>query len=190
MLQHLWGGIGAPAPAGELGAQNRAQKRVAEKGDSGSLATAPPLPPTERGPPLTWAPPPGSCGQRGELGDTSKSLSSSASPCVRGTLQGPGGGHGCSMSGCPRPYTPHYQRPWRGGNLLRGAGTPPQPAGQLPRMPLRAATPTHASRQAGRRPAEGDGLALSRDFRLWRAGPWEVHPGACVHWLSVEGFCC
>lgn len=88
-------------------------RRGSQRPDSRGLATAFLLPLAESGPPLTWAPPPGSCGQRGELGDTSKSFSSSASPAVRGRFQGPGGGHGCSMSGCPRLYNPHCQQTWR-----------------------------------------------------------------------------
>lgn len=101
--------------------------------------------PSRKRAPLTWAPPPGSCGQRGELGDTSKSLSSSASPSDRGRFQGPGGGHGCSMSGYPRPYNAHCQQTWREWNQLRRASRPSGP-GPLPRIPLLAATPTHAPR--------------------------------------------
>ena len=71
-------------------------------------------------------PPPGSCGQRGEPGDKSKSLSSSASPSARGRFQGPGGGHGCSMSGCPRPYNPTANGP---GLSSTRCAEPAAPAG-------------------------------------------------------------
>lgn len=118
-------------------------RRGSQRPDSRGLATAFLLPLAESGPPLTWAPPSGSCGQPGEVGDTSKSFSSSASPSVRGRFQGPGGGHGCSMSGCPRLYNPHRQQTWRQGIQLRGASRPSGP-GPLPRIPLLAATPTHA----------------------------------------------
>lgn len=76
-----------------------------------SLPSAPLPPGTQAA--LTWAPPPGTGGQWEEEGDTSKSLSSSASPTVLGKLQGPGGGHGCSMSRWPGPDNRHRQPPRR-----------------------------------------------------------------------------
>lgn len=78
----------------------------------GRLPASPPLPPGTQAA-LTWAPPPGTGGQWEEEGDTSKSLSSSASPTVLGKLQGPGGGHGCSMSRWPGPDNRHRQPPRR-----------------------------------------------------------------------------
>eukprot|EP00069_Balaena_mysticetus_P016300 bmy_09764T0 len=76
------------------------------------------------------------------------------------------------MSGCPRPYNPHCQQTWRELNLLRGASRPSR-LGPLPRIPLPAATATHAPRQPvprHRRTAEKDVLHLVRHFRIRRRG--------------------
>lgn len=133
--------------------QKWAQKWVVEtrhfRGLSDSISPSP----SKTWAPLTWALPPGSDGQRGEPGDTSKSLSSSASPSARGRLQGPGGGHGCSMPNWPQPYNRHCQRTWREWNLLRLASRPSQP-GPLPRIPLPAATPTHTRAGLAAQPAD------------------------------------
>lgn len=164
-------------PGSEMGAHNRAQGGAQRQGTLGAWRRHLPIPLAKRGTPLTCAPPPGSCGQRGELGDTSKSLSSSASPSARRRLQGPGGGHGCSMSRGPRPYNLHCQRTWRERNLLRGASRPSRP-GPLPRIPPLAAMPTHTPRQPGPQTAEEDGLAWRRHF-LFGGGVGEAGPGAC-----------
>lgn len=132
-----------------------------------------------KGPLLTWAPPPGSCGQRGELGDTSKSLSSSASASVRGRHQGPGGGHGCSMPGCPGPYNTRTRRE---GDLLRRASRPAG-WGRYPESlwGLRRRRTPHA-RPGPPPPADGGTRRTGFGTLLparWE-GPWEVRPGPCV----------
>lgn len=98
----------------------------------------------------------------------SKPLSSSASPSARRRLQGPGGGHGCSMFRSPGPYNRHCQRIRREWSLLRDA-TRPSRQGPLPRILVLVVTPTHAQRFPGprqQRTAERGGLDWVHHFRL------------------------
>lgn len=140
--------------------------------------TSPPPTPQNTGSFLTWVPPPGSCGQRGEPGDKSKSLSSSASPSARGRFQGPGGGHGCSMSGCPRPYNPTANglgvSTTRCAEPAAPAGWGRYPESLCPDADVRAALVPAAQ------PADGGKRRTPHRTSLpdWKAGPREVGPGA------------